>query len=135
LSYLRDYGFKTFSGLIDETYDSIKDPAARLQEIVTELSRIASLPQDEKLHLWKQLYDIAAYNKARFFSSEFHNNIVEEYVTNVNSGIQQCKSTMHGKWWKLANNPLTDKAKQANAWLDDYAGDLSRDPSQSSPGS
>jgi hypothetical protein len=34
LQYLRQYGFKTFDGLIDETYDSIQNPKQRLQAVL-----------------------------------------------------------------------------------------------------
>lgn len=105
LEYLRNYGFKTFSGLIDESYDSIIDPLLRLEAIVAELTRISLLPSAEKLKLWQDLYAIASYNKNRFFSDELHDAVVDEFVTNYNIGIAKCKATMTGKWWQLMLDP------------------------------
>jgi hypothetical protein len=70
LEYLQSYGFQTFSGLIDESYDSITDPLLRLQAITAEMHRISSLPADQKQQLFEKLYEIADYNKKLFFSTD-----------------------------------------------------------------
>ena len=36
LQYLKQYGFETFHGLIDESYDTILDPRERLKTIVQD---------------------------------------------------------------------------------------------------
>ena len=148
LEYLRSYGFKTFNGLIDETYDTIADPAERLTCIVNEMKRISNLSKHDKKILWTELYKISGYNKCRFFSNEFHNDIVNEYVSNVDIGIQKCRRTMTGKWWNLAHDPdiiggepsITEHTTNIEAWLEknftkDQWGVLSMVPSQLSPGS
>ena len=63
LEYLRNYGFKTFQGLIDESYDQISDSSARLHAIILEMKRIAALDSRDKLDLYKELHEIAKYNK------------------------------------------------------------------------
>jgi hypothetical protein len=87
LQYLRDYGFKTFEGLIDETYDTILDPAERLQAVVNEMSRIAKLDQTKKLMLWHQLYKIAKFNQQLFFSTQWQQSIYQEFVSNLSRSI------------------------------------------------
>ena len=87
LQYLRDYGFRTFDGLIDETYDTITDPRARLQAVVAEMSRISALSKTEKLSLWQQLYEIAAYNQRLFFSQRWQQSIHQEFTTNLSRAI------------------------------------------------
>jgi hypothetical protein len=82
LQYLRNYGFETFAGLIDETYDTITDPLDRINAIVKEMQRIAGLDSINKKILWQQLRAIAKRNKERFFSAEFHQQIVDEYKEN-----------------------------------------------------
>jgi len=87
LQYLRDYGFRTFNGLIDETYDTIADPRQRLDAVIKEMSRIASLDKSEKYTLWKQLYEISKFNQQLFFSSRWQHSINQEFLTNLSRSI------------------------------------------------
>jgi hypothetical protein len=95
LQYLRDYGFRTFEGLIDETYDTVSDPRERLQAVVAEMARISALSKNEKLRLWQQLYEIAEHNQRLFFSEEWQRSIYQEFLTNLSLAlnvIDQCQS-------------------------------------------
>ena len=83
LQYLKDYGFRTFDGLINETYDTIQDPRARLQAVIVEMSRIAALSKHEKYSLWKQIYEIAKFNQQLFFSPRWQQSIHQEFLTNL----------------------------------------------------
>lgn len=47
LSELRDLGFRTFSPMIDERYDEIMDPAARMAALLPEIHRLASMTPQE----------------------------------------------------------------------------------------
>jgi hypothetical protein len=100
LDYLRSYGFETFSGLINESYDLEPDPHQRLQHITTEMKRISSLDKESKQQLWKKLYEIAERNKKRFFSISFHDDIVQEYSDNFDSAMKFTKHHRTGKRWK-----------------------------------
>ena len=109
LQYLKHYGFKTFDGLIDETYDTIVNPRKRLEAIAQEMQRISCLTQNEKKVLWSKLYTIAEQNKKLFFSVEWHNSIVKEFKDNFNSGMKQLTAT--GKYQQeLERMALTDPA-------------------------
>jgi hypothetical protein len=112
LQYLRDYGFKTFDGLIDETYDTIADPAERLQAVVNEMSRIAELDQTRKLMLWDQLYKIAEFNQQLFFSKHWQQSICEEFTSNLSRSLGILEQYTNGfvntqldKLW--TNNPAS----------------------------
>ena len=126
LQYLRDYGFKTFNGLINEDYDSIADPALRLTEIVKEMKRISNLDAVAKKNLWIELYKIANYNQQRFFSPEFHVFVSNEFSVNVNAAIQESKKYITGKWANAFVNPeitgsITPTSKlfeQVTDWLE-----------------
>jgi hypothetical protein len=83
LKYLRSYGFETFDGLIDETYDSILDPVQRLQAIVNSMKQLMSADQET----WHQLQVIAKRNQQRFFSDEFQQQVIDELLTNFNQAI------------------------------------------------
>jgi hypothetical protein len=87
LEYLRGYGFKTFHNIIDETYDTIVDPAQRLQAILIEMKRIATLPHDAKQQVYDSLRSIAAYNQQRFFSAEWHDQLITEFKENFDSAV------------------------------------------------
>jgi hypothetical protein len=86
LKYLQDYGFETFSGLIDESYDTVLDSRDRLDAIVQEMKRIARLDANTKQGLYTKLNEIAQRNKQRFFNSLFE-QVIEEYKTNLNQAM------------------------------------------------
>lgn len=90
LGYLKNYGFKTFHPLINEQYDSIHDPLERLFAIVTEMKRIQKLSRSQKKELFNELNTISEHNKQRFFSSEFSEQILSEFVINLHRCMEQC---------------------------------------------
>jgi hypothetical protein len=87
LQYLRDYGFRTFDGLIDETYDTIKDSKQRLDAVVHEMSRIAAMGKTEKHRLWIKLYEISEFNQQLFFSQDWQKSIHQEFLTNLSTAV------------------------------------------------
>jgi hypothetical protein len=86
LQYLRNYGFETFADVIDETYDTIADGAARLDAIIQEMKRIADLDTAAKQVLYTKLHEIAQRNKQRFFNGLF-DQVMEEYRTNLDQAM------------------------------------------------
>jgi len=98
LEYLRSYGFKTFDGLIDETYDTIADPMQRLEAILKEIKRLSCLPQADKQELWEKLNVIAAYNQQLFFSTHWNDLIVNEFKENLNRAKEIAKKYQTGKY-------------------------------------
>jgi hypothetical protein len=99
LEYLRSYGFQTFDGLIDESYDTVQDPLQRLEAMVQEMKRINSLPVNEKTQLFEKLYSIAEYNKNLFFSSQWYQDIFNELSKNIHDALMQLKHQRNGKWF------------------------------------
>jgi len=86
LQYLRNYGFETFAGLIDESYDAIADSKNRLDAVVQEMKRISALDTDAKQVLYAKLHAIAQRNKQRFFNGLF-DQVIEEYKTNLDQAM------------------------------------------------
>ena len=86
LQYLKNYGFETFSGLIDESYDTIADSRARIDAIIQEMKRIAALDADAKQTLYTQLHEIAQRNKQRFFNGLF-DQVIAEYKNNLDCAM------------------------------------------------
>jgi hypothetical protein len=100
LQYLRNYGFETFHGLIDETYDLILDPVQRLHCITTEMQRLSSLDKATQQNICIQLRAIAHRNQKRFFSQKFDQYVVDEFVENFNTAIKEVKSSCSGAPFK-----------------------------------
>jgi hypothetical protein len=96
LHYLRQYGFKTFSGLLDESYDTIQNPRQRLQAVITEMSRVANLPQQEKIQLFVKLNQVAEHNKHHFFNN-FFDRVKQEYISNIDHAITIMNQHKTGK--------------------------------------
>jgi hypothetical protein len=87
LAYLRSYGFKTFDSVFDESYDTISDPVERLGAIVNLMNNIKNSPS--RLEMYQQLQAIADFNQQRFFSAEFHQQVVDEFKQNFSSGFNE----------------------------------------------
>lgn len=83
LEFLKKYGFNTFSPIIDETYDQIQDPTQRAKKILNEMERLTDLSDLEI----SQLNEIAKHNQRVFFSDEFFDQIINEFVDNVDHAI------------------------------------------------
>ena len=103
LDYIRSYGFKTFDGLINESYDSIVDPYDRMLAIIELMKSLSELSAKEKLDLNQELKLITAYNKKRFFSQEFSHKIVNEFVNNYTQARQIANQHRTGTVWKQMN--------------------------------
>lgn len=96
LQYLRQYGFKTFNGLIDETYDGIQNPRQRLQAVIAEMKRISNLPVQQKIKLFGELNKIAAFNKHLFFN-DFFSKLIREYKQNMDVAMIEINQHCHGR--------------------------------------
>jgi hypothetical protein len=97
LQYLRNYGFETFAGLIDESYDNIEHSRDRLDAVVQEMKRIAALSTAAKQVLYTKMYEIAQRNKQHFFNG-LAEQVMEEYRINLDQAmniVQQHCSGQH----------------------------------------
>jgi hypothetical protein len=73
--------------VFDESYDTISDPVERLGAIVNLMNNIKNSPN--RLEMYQQLQAIADFNQQRFFSSEFHQQVVDEFKQNFSSGFNE----------------------------------------------
>lgn len=68
LTALRELGFKTFDGHINESYDLETDPKKRMQMILAEIDRLCSFTKQE-IHDWYWAqWDICLHNQAHLFN-------------------------------------------------------------------
>ena len=93
LAYLRDYGFKTFNGIIDESYDTEIDPVKRLNLIVAAMKTITEWTSEQQLHNLIQIKEITNYNKQHFFSEQFFNLIINELKNNLTVAFAEMEET------------------------------------------
>lgn len=129
LQYLRRYGFQTFDGLIDETYDTVQDPADRLQAVIAEMKRISDLPTQQKHALWTELNKIARHNQELFFSDAWQHQLIQEFVDNANQALEFVSRHRTAQHWKklmsVVKKPLLPTYRSEQdvdnllKWLDD----------------
>jgi hypothetical protein len=65
LATLREWGFQTFSPLVDESYDDIEDPIARFHAAYAEVKRLHAMPLDELLEKRRALFPVLEHNRQR----------------------------------------------------------------------
>jgi hypothetical protein len=87
LEFLKSYGFETFHPWIDESYDQEQDHDKRLDLIIKELHRIASLSSTDKQCMLENIRQIAQRNKQKFFSNEFLEYVVNELKQNIQTAL------------------------------------------------
>jgi hypothetical protein len=97
LAYLRRYGFKTFESVIDESYDTIEDPVARLDAMVKLMKEISEWSIDERDEKMLEINKIAQYNKDYFFSNKFFNVVIDELKDNLCTAFQEQEDTNTGR--------------------------------------
>ena len=101
LQYLRDYGFKTFASLMDESYDDEPDGLLRLQHIIKLMTDIKSLPMDQKIKLKNQFKEITDHNRRWFFSDEFHSIVAKELQVNLDAACIEIKNHIGTEYRKI----------------------------------
>ena len=85
LALLRDLGFKTFSGFIDESYDSEPDHVKRLSMVYAEIEKLCKMSKDD-IHDWYwRMEDILLHNHETFLNyhkNDKHNRELIRYLEN-----------------------------------------------------
>ena len=71
LSYLRNYGFKTFSAVWNEDYDLIEDDYKRTEYIVLLLKKLDKMNSKEKQHMFETCIPIIEHNWNHFYNGGF----------------------------------------------------------------
>jgi len=78
LEYLRSYGFKTFSHIIDESYDEETNDILRLEKIAGLLKDIDNLSTKEKQQIHKHCLPIVEHNYNHFYFGNFEGILWKE---------------------------------------------------------
>ena len=80
LQLLRDMGFKTFNGFIDESYDLEKDTVRRVKMIYKEIEKLCKMSREE-LHTWYwSMEDILIHNREHLLTLYKTDKTTESFI-------------------------------------------------------
>ena len=99
LQYLKEYGFKTFDQVWDESYDQETNAQDRLNAIIAVMEDISGWNAETRHTKMIQAQEIADYNKKHFFSENFFNQIVDELEINLCQAIKNLEDTNTSSTW------------------------------------
>lgn len=100
LEYLRSYGFRTFGDVIDESYDLETDSLQRMNKIILTMQHIQQLEPAQQKELGRQLDSIVKFNKQRFFSEDFAQQLKKEFLQNYRHAKHRCDQHRKGHNWR-----------------------------------
>jgi hypothetical protein len=86
LEYLRSYGFRTFGGIWDESYDSADD-SVRIERIASLLRSLDELPTEAKQDLFDAAQEVVEHNWNHFYNGGFEAVLWTE-LTEMLNGIE-----------------------------------------------
>jgi len=88
LSYLRQYGFKTFDSVWNESYDQEIDDYIRMRKLTELLKKLDSQTEQEKNEMFKKCIPIIEHNWNHFYHGGFENILWAE----LNMMLENIKS-------------------------------------------
>jgi hypothetical protein len=88
LEYLRSYGFKTFAGILDESYDNEIDDTKRIEKVVSLLKQLDELSTVERYQIHRACLPIVEHNYNHFYKGGFTNNYLWPELTNMLDGLK-----------------------------------------------
>jgi hypothetical protein len=78
LAYMREYGFKTFANVFDESYDEEIDDRLRIEKVVKLLKDLDNLSESERLEIHRQCLPIVEHNFNHFYNGGFTDVLWQE---------------------------------------------------------
>jgi hypothetical protein len=81
LAYLREYGFRTFESIFDESYDTETDDIRRIEKVTDLLKHLNSLSTLERQQIHQACLPIVEYNYYHFYSGGFANILWAELTS------------------------------------------------------
>ena len=89
LEYLRNYGFRTFDHIWDESYDQEKNPSVRMDKIINLIKKLCNKSNTEFQDIIFHCREIIDHNKKYFFSDRFEEILLNELHYNMQIAIQE----------------------------------------------
>jgi hypothetical protein len=90
LEYLRSYGFRTFQGIWDESYDQADDDV-RIERITSLLRSLDELSIEAKQQLFESAHEVIEHNWNWFYKGGFEQRLwdeLDQMLKNLKSTIQ-----------------------------------------------
>ena len=84
LKFLRGLGFKTFDGIIDESYDEISNMYDRASAICDEVKRLSMLSLKEKNEKYFNSLEVVEYNYNHYLGSDWTFNLYNRIERHIN---------------------------------------------------
>jgi hypothetical protein len=84
LAYLREYGFKTFADIFDESYDEETDDIRRIEKVVQLLKDLDSLTVEERQQIHQQCLPIVEHNYNHFYNGGLTDVLWKELLGMLN---------------------------------------------------
>jgi len=85
LAYLREYGFRTFDSIFDESYDSETDDILRLKKVTKLLKDLDNLSSHERAELHRACLPIVEHNYNHFYRGGFSDILWQELTHMLNN--------------------------------------------------
>lgn len=85
LEYMREYGFKTFSSVFDESYDTETDDICRIERVTKLLKELDNLSQKERLEIHRACLPIVEHNYKHFYQGGLTEILWAELVQMLNN--------------------------------------------------
>jgi hypothetical protein len=82
---LRSYGFRTFDGVWDESYDTIIDDAKRIAYLSRLLKHLDNQSESEKNKIFKKCIPIIEHNWNHFYNGAFEKVLWTELIGMLNN--------------------------------------------------
>ena len=87
LEYLREYGFKTFANIFDESYDTETDDICRIEKVTKLLKQLNDLSVAERQEIHRACLPVVEHNFEHFYGQGF-SNILWTELTNMLQGLR-----------------------------------------------
>jgi hypothetical protein len=84
LEYMRSYGFKTFAGIFDESYDEETDDIRRIERVTQLLKDLNSLSVKERQQIHRHCLPTVQHNYEHFYGSVFEQILWKELLSMLN---------------------------------------------------
>ena len=87
LKILKNYGFKTFDKIIDESYDNEFDSKKRFEMAYSEVKKLNNISKEELHEKYYSILDILTHNKDLVKKLAFEDAVVEDMLVNLKNCI------------------------------------------------
>lgn len=84
LDYMRSYGFRTFAGIFDESYDEETDDVRRIEKVTKLLKELDTLSVAERQQIHRACLPIVQHNFEHFYGTGLENILWPELLNMLN---------------------------------------------------